>query len=127
MRDPKPSTTLLLLVALLAAVAALFTAPVVHAATTLTGINVPRRIALATTQTRIDFPRSTDYLRVEVPTGETVYYEVDCTDGAALGTHYETWAGGVTYVRAVDAGFDVCLAAASGTPTVAVTPLTRGK
>lgn len=92
----------------------------------LPDLNKPRRIALATTVTEITWPIGTDYLRIEVPSGETVYLTVGVADGAAVGSHYETYVGSTVEIRAVNGLGSIGLAVAAGAPTIAVTPMTRG-
>lgn len=95
----------------------------------LQGIDKPARVTVATTVGTLTIPSSTEYLRIR-PISVTGYLEFGCTDGAALGSHYETIAADTTEIRAVHnnlrQGDTICLAGSAG-GTVEVTPLQRGR
>lgn len=92
---------------------------------TLQGLNQPARITVATTQGTLTLPTGTEYLRIR-PITITAYLEIGATDGAALGTHYETLTADTVEVRAVHMYGTVALAG-SGAGVVEVTPLGRGR
>lgn len=103
--------------------------PLAEAAFTLQGIDKPARVTVATTVGTLTLPSGTEYIRIR-PITVTGYLEFGCTDGAALGSHYETITADTVEVRAVHnnirQGETICLAG-SGSGTVEVTPLQRGR
>lgn len=98
-----------------------------EAALTLQGLNKPARVSVATTTATVTLPAGTEYLVIR-PITITGYLAIDCSDGAALGTHYLTLtADVVTTIAANHWGRNgaVCLAG-SGSGTVEVVPMGRG-
>ena len=113
----------------LVAVLGLVLAPLADAALALQGLDNPARVTVAATVGTLTLPSGTEYIRIR-PITITGYIEIGCTDGAALGTHFETIAADTTEIRAVHnnirQGDTICLAGSAG-GTVEVTPLQRGR
>lgn len=109
--------------------AALLLPAIAEAAFSLQGIDKPARITVATTQGTLTIPSGTEYLRIR-PISVDAYLEFGCTDGAAVGSHFETIGSNTTETRAIHnnlrAGQTICLAGSAG-GTVEVTPLQRGR
>jgi len=112
-------------IALVLAAAALLFPTQALSALALQGLNKPARVTVATTQGTLTLPSGTEYIRIR-PITITAYLEIGCTDGAALGSHYETITADTVEVRAVHMYGTVCIAG-SGAGTVEITPLSRGK
>lgn len=103
-------------------------APVADAALALQGMGAPARVTVATTWNTLTLPAGTEYIRIR-PETITAYIGINCTDGGALGDHYESVTADTVEVRAVhmyDKSTGVCVAG-SGSGTVQITPLARGR
>lgn len=110
------------------ALAGVIVAPVAHAALTISAMNTPDRVSVATTWNTVTYPAGTDYLMI-FPETVTGYWMVGCTDGAALGSEYGTLpADSITViaVHQIDRNGKFCIAA-SGSGTAQITPMPRGK
>lgn len=96
------------------------------AAITLQGLGKPARVTVATTSSTVTVPAGTEYLLIR-PITITGYIQLDCADGAALGTHYMTLSADTTVSLAVHhyGRSAICLAG-SGAGTVEVWPMGRG-